>query len=64
VTLRVYDVSGRVVATLVDGQVGAGEHVVRWDGRAAGGALAATGVYFARFSAEGRSEMRKMVLVK
>jgi hypothetical protein len=48
----------------VDGQAGAGEHVVRWDGRAAGGALAATGVYFARFSAEGRSEMRKMVLVK
>ena len=64
VTLRVYDVSGRVVATLVDGQVGAGEHVVRWDGRATGGALAATGVYFARFSAEGQSEMRKMVLLK
>ena len=46
VTLRVYDVLGRVIATLIDGVIPAGSHRVTWNAAACG-----SGVYFARLSA-------------
>lgn len=64
VTLRVFDVSGRLVATLLDEHRGAGEHVARWDGRASSGGGAPTGVYFARLEANGSTDTMKMVLLK
>lgn len=64
VTLRVYDVSGRMVATLVDEYRAAGAHVVSWDGRGSDGVAAASGVYFVKLNANGITEMRKMVLLK
>jgi hypothetical protein len=45
VNISVYDVAGRRVATLFQGQLGPGPHSVTWDGRTAGGASAAAGVY-------------------
>jgi hypothetical protein len=47
VKLQVFDVSGRVVATLVDGRRPAGEHEVHWDGTGSSG-RSRPGVYFAR----------------
>ncbi len=64
VTLRVYDVDGALVATLLDAHRAAGSHVVRWNGRTDDGRVAPTGVYFARLDANGASETRKMVLLK
>lgn len=64
VTLRVYDVSGRVVATLVDGVTAAGEHVTHWDGRDARGLRASSGVYLARLDVDGTIDTRKLVLLK
>jgi hypothetical protein len=46
VAIRVYDVAGRVVRTLVDGEVEAGEHVLVWVGTTDSGKHAASGVYF------------------
>lgn len=43
---RVHDLSGREVATLFDGESPAGETLLRWDGRGAGGNALAAGVYF------------------
>jgi hypothetical protein len=51
VTLRVFDVAGRLVRSLVDGTVAAGPHEVAWDGRRDDGPRAAAGVYFVRLSA-------------
>jgi hypothetical protein len=48
VQLKVLDVTGRTIRTLVDGPVPAGPNSVRWDGRDSGGAQAASGVYFFR----------------
>ncbi|MCK4408946.1 MAG: T9SS type A sorting domain-containing protein, partial [Candidatus Eisenbacteria sp.] len=48
VTLRVYDLAGRAVRTLVDGDVEVGEHRVVWDGTTDAGQRAASGVYFVR----------------
>jgi len=64
VRLRVYDVAGRLVRTLVDGQVGAGEGVKSWDGRHNGGAQAAGGVYFYRLETGNQTLTRKMILVR
>ena len=63
-SLRVYDVSGRLVRTLVDGALAAGDHEVLWRGRDDGGREVASGVYLYRLEADGVSESRPMVLVR
>ncbi|HEX5132600.1 MAG TPA: FlgD immunoglobulin-like domain containing protein [Candidatus Krumholzibacteria bacterium] len=63
-TLRIYDVSGRAVRTLVDGTRGPGELDATWDGRDDRGVSVATGVYFYRLAAAGETLTRKMILVK
>jgi hypothetical protein len=64
VALRVYGVDGRLVRTLVDGDVAAGLHRVDWDGRGDGGAAVAPGIYFAKMDADGKVLKRRVVLVK
>lgn len=51
VSVRVYDVSGALVATLVDGEMAAGTHEVAWNGRDAGGRSVAAGLYLAQVTA-------------
>jgi hypothetical protein len=64
VELSVYDVAGRRVATLVEGEVEAGRHDAVWDGTSDSGEAVATGVYFARLSASGETRAQKMILLK
>jgi len=68
VTVRVYDLAGRVVRTLVDGDVEPGEHKVVWDGTTDAGLRAASGVYFLKMETAGHSDTfratRKLVLLK
>lgn len=45
-SLRVYDVRGRLVRTLIDGTLPAGPQRTRWDRRDAAGLPAAAGLYF------------------
>ena len=54
VTLKVFDVQGRVIRNLIDQDAATGEFSARWDGRDDSGARAGTGLYFARFVAGGR----------
>ena len=64
VTLRIYDVSGRLVRDLVSGPRSAGRHREPWDGRDAQGMNAASGVYFARLNVAGQMEMKSMLLLR
>lgn len=48
VSARVYDVSGRLVRTLLRGPLAAGRHTLVWDGRDGRGAAAPAGVYRVR----------------
>ncbi len=64
VRISVFDVAGRLVRTLEDGRMDAGEHSSVWDGRDDAGAPAASGIYFYSISTEGYSARRKMVLLK
>ena len=64
VEMSVYDVRGREVVRLVDGELDAGRHSVTWDGRAGRGYPAAPGVYWYRMRAGDRVLTRRMVLLK
>ena len=62
VTLKVYDVSGRMVADLAGGDLAAGSHVVRWDGKTVQGTQAPSGIYrYVLQTSKGRVS-RSMVL--
>ena len=64
-TVRVYDLSGRLVRTLVDGSPrAAGDHQVRFDGRDARGATLSSGRYFVRVDVPGASESSAITVVK
>jgi hypothetical protein len=65
VTLEIFDVQGRRVATLVNRErLPAGWHVRLWDGSAAGGRAAASGVYFYRLRAGDQVVTKRMVLLQ
>lgn len=63
-TLRIYDLAGRLVATLADGALAAGRHTLRWDGRDAQGAAVASGVYLYRLESADFTATKRMVLAK
>lgn len=68
VMLRVFDLSGRVVRTLVDSAVDVGERRVVWDGTTDAGERAASGVYFVRLETRGAggpfTAARKLVMLR
>ncbi|HET6349756.1 MAG TPA: S8 family serine peptidase [Candidatus Krumholzibacteria bacterium] len=64
VEIRVFDVGGRLVRELVNGVKNAGVHQVVWDGTDRRGSPTASGIYFVRMVAGGKSFTRKMVLLK
>ncbi|MBN1543067.1 hypothetical protein JW992_13075 [candidate division KSB1 bacterium] len=61
VTLRVYDLSGRLVRVLLHQPLSAGYYQVNWDGRDAAGLLLPAGNYFCELSAAGRCRVRKLL---
>jgi subtilisin family serine protease len=61
--LDLFDVAGRKVAALFNGQANAGRTVVAWDGRGSGGAVLHQGAYFARLTANGTRAARAIVLL-
>jgi flagellar hook assembly protein FlgD len=64
VTIHVYDVTGRLVQTLVDGQKDAGRYDVKWDGQNSAGSLVASGLYLYRIEASTFTQVKTMMLVK
>ncbi len=64
VTIDVFDVAGRRVVTLVDDNLGAGQHFVEWTGRDSDGQKVASGIYFYRMNAGEQEFSKKMVLLK
>ncbi|HTY39124.1 MAG TPA: FlgD immunoglobulin-like domain containing protein, partial [Bacteroidota bacterium] len=64
VTLKVFDLLGRAVATLVDGAIAPGSHTVVWDGRDGWGQPVSSGMYIYQIRASNYVSARKMVLLK
>lgn len=65
ISIKVYDISGRLVRTLVDNELTAkGVHEVVWDGRGANGAAVASGTYLYSLEYGNFRQSKSMVLVK
>ncbi|NUN71179.1 MAG: T9SS type A sorting domain-containing protein, partial [Bacteroidetes bacterium] len=65
ITLRVYDMVGKEVATLVNGEEYAkGSHAVVWNGRDKSGKSVASGAYIATMTTGNISKSIKMMLLK
>jgi hypothetical protein len=65
VTIRVYDVRGSLVTTLLDGPLAQGLHDVSWNGADANGKQVASGAYFYTLrSGDRQMQSRKMLLVR
>ncbi len=64
VTLRLFDIRGRHLHTLLEEVVPAGAHAIRWDGRDRQGRAVASGVYLYRLETGGQNTTRKMTLLR
>ena len=64
VRMSIYDVEGRLVAVLLDGDMNTGHHFKTWDGRSVSGAPAAPGVYFVHLATPGTRKTAKMILIR
>ena len=64
VSLTIYDASGRQMRVLVSGQLSAGKHTARWDGRDAAGRAAPSGVYLLELRTDGERRTRTMTLIR
>ncbi len=63
-SLRIYDVAGRLVSTVFEGSVAAGDHEVMWRGKDSQGNEVASGVYYYSLEAGNVQRTRSMVLVR
>ena len=64
VSIKIYDIMGREVTTLINQQATAGYHNVYWNGKNSRGENVASGVYLYRLTAGNFSETKKMNLLK
>jgi hypothetical protein len=63
-TLKIYNILGQKVRTLVDEPKRSGSYEVIWDGKDDKGKDVASGIYFYRLTADSYQETKKMVLMK
>ena len=64
VNISIYDVTGELVKTLVNGPVDVGYYTIRWNGRDAHGKKVAQGVYFVKMTAPSFVATRKVLVVR
>ena len=64
VDLSIYDVSGRHLRTIVEGEIPVGNHLAVWDGRDKQGNPMTSGIYFYRLIAGDQAETRRLILTR
>ena len=64
VSLKVFNVSGQTVRSLIDSEQALGHYTVTWDGTDQEGNPVASGIYFYQLTCGQFREVRKMLLVK
>ncbi len=64
VSLKVYNIMGQVVNTLIDEIMPAGYHEITWNGTDQNGDQVSSGVYFYKLESDNFSETKKMIMLK
>ncbi len=64
ISVKVYNVRGELVRTLVNGAMTAGVQKVKWDGTSDNSYPVASGVYFYETKYDGQTTINKMALVR
>ena len=59
VTVKIYDIAGREIITLMNGDLVAGQHTMTWDG-----SEQSSGVYFVHLKSDDFTQTRKIMLMK
>jgi hypothetical protein len=62
--VRIFDVQGKAVATVVKESLSAGVYRVRWDGTSDEGRTLSSGVYFARLESPGGRDSKRLLMIK
>ena len=64
IQVHIYDIQGRLVQTLYDGELNVGSHILTWDGSAMNGKAVPSGTYFVRLNGDGMESWQKVTLLK
>lgn len=64
ISIKIYNLLGQEIRTLVNGSKAQGRYSVTWDGKDNAGRAVSTGIYFYRLNAPNFVETRKMVMIK
>jgi hypothetical protein len=64
VLIKVYDIAGNEINTLVNGELNAGSYLVDWDSKNTNGNSTASGVYFYRLTTNSFTDTKKMILTR
>jgi len=64
VTLKIFDIRGREVQTLLDREMDSGEQRIIWDGKDSMGNVAASGIYFYQIQFRDKVLTKKMTLIR
>ncbi|MCK4352845.1 T9SS type A sorting domain-containing protein [candidate division WOR-3 bacterium] len=64
VKLKIYDISGRAIKTLVNELKKPGSYTISWDGKDSKGNKVSTGIYFYRLEAGDYTSTRKLIILK
>ncbi len=64
VSLRIYNMRGQLVKTLLDEKLSRGRYSITWKGEDQNGMKVSSGVYFYRLRTENRNAIGRMILVK
>jgi flagellar hook assembly protein FlgD len=64
VSMKIYNVAGQLVRTLVNSDMNAGAYIETWNGRSNSGDPVSSGIYFYRLVTKNFSMTKKMVFLK
>lgn len=64
VQIKIYDITGNEIRSLIDEEKSAGKHNILWDSRNNFGQRVSSGIYFYKIVADNFIETKKMVLMK
>ncbi|MFO7897311.1 MAG: FlgD immunoglobulin-like domain containing protein, partial [Candidatus Cloacimonadales bacterium] len=65
VSLKIYNVRGQLLRTLVAEKKAAGNHTIIWDGRDAAGKLVSSGIFYSRLAiGQQHQETAKLIMLK